>query len=86
MDYAVPTATSLPAIESHHLETPAPGIAGGFKGTGESGTTGAPAAVLNAVNDALAPVGVMITDQPLTAWRVRAAIERAGTPRGPGVR
>jgi carbon-monoxide dehydrogenase large subunit len=82
MDYAVATAAALPSIESHHLETPAPGIAGGFKGTGESGTAGAPAAVLNAVNDALAPLDVMITDQPLTASRVRAAIEQArGTPR-----
>ncbi len=77
MDYAVPTAASLPSIESHHLETPAPSIAGGFKGAGEAGTTGAPAAILNAVNDALAPLGVMITDQPVTAARVRAAIESA---------
>jgi carbon-monoxide dehydrogenase large subunit len=76
MDYAVPTAGSLPSIESHHLETPAPSIAGGFKGAGEAGTTGAPAAILNAVNDALAPIGVMITDQPVTAARVRDAIER----------
>jgi carbon-monoxide dehydrogenase large subunit len=83
MDYALPTATSLPSIESHHLETPSPRIAGGFKGTGESGTAGAPAAVLNAVNDALAPLDVMITEQPLTAWRVRAAIEQGcRTPRG----
>jgi carbon-monoxide dehydrogenase large subunit len=67
MDYAIPTATSLPSIESHFLETLAPDIAGGFKGAGEAGTTGAPAAVLNAVNDALAPLGVMITDQPITA-------------------
>jgi aerobic carbon-monoxide dehydrogenase large subunit len=75
MDYAVPTAASLPSIESHHVETPAPSIAGGFKGAGEAGTTGAPAAILNAVNDALAPLGVMITDQPITSARVRAAIE-----------
>jgi carbon-monoxide dehydrogenase large subunit len=76
MDYAIPTAGALPSIESHHLETPAPSIAGGFKGAGEAGTTGAPAAILNAVNDALAPLGVMVTDQPVTAPRVRAAIER----------
>jgi carbon-monoxide dehydrogenase large subunit len=80
MEYAIPTAASLPAMESHHLETPAPDIAGGFKGAGEAGTTGAPAAVLNAVNDALAPVGVMITDQPITVSRVRAAIEAARRP------
>jgi carbon-monoxide dehydrogenase large subunit len=76
MDYAVPTAADLPAIEVHHLETPAPGLAGGFKGAGEAGTAGAPAAILTAVNDALAPWGAMITEQPLTAERVFLALER----------
>ena len=74
MDYAVPTAADLPPIETHHIETPAPGIAGGFKGAGEAGATGAPAAILNAVNDALAPLGVMLTDQPITPERVVAAL------------
>ncbi len=72
MDYAVPTAADMPALELHHLETPAPSIPGGFKGAGEAGTTGAPAALLNAVNDALQPHGVMLSDQPLTSesvWR-----------------
>ena len=78
MDYAVPTARDLPAIEVHHIETPAPGLAGGFKGAGEAGTAGAPAAVLNAVNDALAPWGVLLTDQPLTAERVLGALRQAG--------
>src|SRR5215510_2880020 len=76
MDYAVPTAAALPSIESHHLETPAPSLAGGFKGAGESGATGAPAAILNAVNDALAPLGVMLTDQPITPERVVQALRR----------
>ena len=44
MDYAVPTAADLPPIEVHHLETPAPDLPGGFKGAGEAGTAGAPAA------------------------------------------
>ena len=57
MEYAVPTAADLPPFALHHLETLAPWIAGGFKGAGEAGTTGAPAAILNAVNDALAPLG-----------------------------
>jgi len=57
MDYAVPTAADVPPLELHHLETPAPSITGGYKGAGEAGTTGAPAAILNAVNDALAPFG-----------------------------
>src|SRR5438034_5166297 len=80
MDYAVPTAADLPAIEVHHLQTPAPGLAGGFKGAGEAGTTGAPAAILNAVNDALAPWGAMLTDQPLTSERVLTALEGGQLP------
>jgi carbon-monoxide dehydrogenase large subunit len=74
MDYAVPTAADLPALEMHHLETPAPSIPGGFKGAGEAGTTGAPAAILNAVNDALHPHGVMLSDQPITSERVWRAL------------
>ncbi len=77
MDYAVPTADDVPPIETHHIETPAPGIAGGFKGAGEAGATGAPAAILNAVNDALAPLGVMLTDQPITPERVIQALRRS---------
>jgi carbon-monoxide dehydrogenase large subunit len=52
-------------------------VAGGFKGAGEGGTAGAPGAVLNAVNDALAPLGAMITEQPVTAERVMRAIADA---------
>jgi len=58
------------------VETPAPGIPGGFKGAGEAGATGAPAAILNAVNDALAPLDVMLTDQPITPERVVRALRR----------
>jgi carbon-monoxide dehydrogenase large subunit len=78
MDYAVPTAADVPPLELHHLETPAPSIAGGFKGAGEAGTTGAPAAILNAVNDALAPFGALISDQPITPERVLRALGRIG--------
>jgi len=78
MDYAVPTAADLPPIEVHHLQTPAPGLPGGFKGAGEAGTAGAPAAILNAVNDALAPFGAVISDQPVTPERVRRALGAAG--------
>jgi carbon-monoxide dehydrogenase large subunit len=76
MDYALPAAADLPMIDVHHVETPAPNLAGGFKGAGEAGTSGAPAAVLNAVNDALAPRGVMITAQPITAERVLTALRK----------
>jgi carbon-monoxide dehydrogenase large subunit len=78
MDYAVPTAADLPPFELHHLETPAPSIAGGFKGAGEAGTTGAPAAILNAVNDALTPFGVLISDQPITPERVLRGLGKLG--------
>jgi len=55
---------------------PCAGDAGGFKGAGEAGATGAPAAILNAVNDALAPLGVMLTDQPITPERVMQALRQ----------
>jgi carbon-monoxide dehydrogenase large subunit len=77
MDYAVPTAADVPPLELHHLETPAPSIAGGYKGAGETGTTGAPAALLNAVNDALAPLGALITEQPITPERIVHALGAA---------
>ena len=79
MEYPLPTAADLPFIAVHHLETPAPSIPGGFKGAGEAGTTGAPAAVLNAVNDALAPLGAEVGDLPLTPERVWRALSA-----GPG--
>jgi carbon-monoxide dehydrogenase large subunit len=77
MDYAVPRADQVPGFELHHLETPAPALPGGFKGAGEAGATGAPAAVLNAVNDALAPAGASVTEQPVTPERVWRAMRDA---------
>ena len=74
MDYAVPSAADIPPIEVHHLETPAPHVAGGFKGAGEGGTAGAPGAVLNAVNDALSPLGARITRVPMTPEVVLRAL------------
>src|ERR1043166_2459568 len=79
MDYAVPTAADVPPLELPHLEPPPPSIAGGFRGAGEAGTPGAPAAILNAVNDALAPFGALISDQRITPERVLRAIGRIGT-------
>jgi carbon-monoxide dehydrogenase large subunit len=64
MDYLLPTAAEVPEIEYGHVETPSPG-AGGYKGVGEGGAIGAPAAVVNAVADALSPFGVEITSLPL---------------------
>jgi carbon-monoxide dehydrogenase large subunit len=65
MDYLLPTAAEVPAIEYGHVETPGP-LPGGYKGVGEGGAIGAPPAVVNAINDALAPLGVTMTRLPLT--------------------
>ena len=53
-----------------HLEQPSPSTLGGFKGVGEGGTIGAPAAIANAVADALAPLGIEITELPVTPERL----------------
>lgn len=73
MDYGVPTAKEAPDLDIDHLETPSPKTPLGSKGTGEAGTEGAPAAIANAVNDALDPAGVEITALPLKPshiWKV----------------
>ena len=70
MDYLIPTAAEVPRIEVIHLEHPSPSTLGGFKGVGEGGTIGAPAAVANAVADALAPLGIEITELPITPDRL----------------
>lgn len=65
MDYALPTASALPAFTIGHLETPSPLTPGGYKGMGEGGTIGAPAAIANAVADAVKPLGVTVTTLPI---------------------
>jgi carbon-monoxide dehydrogenase large subunit len=67
MDYALPRAADLPAFEIGHLETPSPLTPGGVKGMGEGGTIGAPAAIANAVADAVKHLGVVITALPIRA-------------------
>ncbi|GAA1198509.1 xanthine dehydrogenase family protein molybdopterin-binding subunit [Streptomyces rhizosphaericus] len=79
MDYKVPTAQEIPEVVIHHLETPCAFTATGAKGAGEGGTIGAPAAVLNAVNDALRPTGVELDNTPITP----ETVHRALTPRTP---
>jgi aerobic carbon-monoxide dehydrogenase large subunit len=74
MDYLIPGSAELPNVHLEHVETPSPLTIGGYKGVGEGGTVGAPAAILNAVADALAPLGATVTELPLTPERVRAAI------------
>ena len=78
-DYMPPTAHEMPNIELHHIETPSTMSITKAKGLGEGGTIGAPAAVLNAINDALTPFGVEIDTIPATPQRIRAALRKAGT-------
>ncbi|HTZ01889.1 MAG TPA: molybdopterin cofactor-binding domain-containing protein, partial [Xanthobacteraceae bacterium] len=73
-DYLPPTSREIPPIELHHIETPAASSVTGAKGLGEGGAIGAPAAILNAVNDALAPFAVSIDEIPATPQRIRAAL------------
>jgi len=74
MDYAMPRADDVPSFEVGHHEVPTQVNPLGAKGVGEAGTVGALPALLNAVNDALAPLGVRHLDMPVTAERVWRAI------------
>ena len=73
-DYMPPTAREIPPIELLHMETPSTQSITKAKGLGEGGTIGAPAAVINAINDALTPFGVEIDEMPATPQRIRAAL------------
>jgi carbon-monoxide dehydrogenase large subunit len=74
VDYLVPVAAEMPELVVGHVETPTAYAEGGFKGAGEADTAGAPGAVLNAVNDALAPFGARVTSQPITPEVVLLAL------------
>ena len=80
-DYTPPTAMEIPTIEIHHRETISPATLTGAKGLGEGGSIGAPAAITNAISDALAPFGVEITEIPATPPRLRALIRAAEAAR-----
>jgi carbon-monoxide dehydrogenase large subunit len=77
VDYLLPTAAEVPDIEYEHIETPALTNPGGHKGLGEGGAIAAPPAVINAVADALAPLGVQVRSQPLGPADIVALIEAA---------
>jgi carbon-monoxide dehydrogenase large subunit len=76
-DYLPPTAREIPVIELHHMETYSEASITRAKGVGEGGAIGAPAAVINAINDAIAPFGVSIDEIPATPRKIRAALRRA---------
>ena len=78
-DYLVPTAMEIPDIEIVHLETISDATVTGAKGLGEGGAIGAPAAVINAVVDALRPFDVEVYEMPITPGRLRELIRAAET-------
>jgi len=74
-DYLLPTSDVVPRIEIHHMESPSPFNPLGVKGAAESGTIGAAAAIVSAIEDALKQFRVRITDLPLTPPRLLALIQ-----------
>jgi carbon-monoxide dehydrogenase large subunit len=79
MDYGLPRADELPFIETVHLEHPSPRNPLEVKGVGEGGAISPPAALANAIEDALAPFGACITEGPVTpfrAWRQTLTVRR----------
>ncbi|HBH02648.1 MAG TPA: carbon monoxide dehydrogenase [Candidatus Rokubacteria bacterium] len=81
MDYALPKADGVPPFEIGHLETPSPVTPAGVKGMGEGGTIGAPAAIANAVADAVRALGVTITRLPISAEYLANRIFQKGADR-----
>ncbi len=74
-DYLVPMATEMPDIECGHVVSPTADSELGAKGAGEAGTAGAPACIMNAINDALRPLGASpLTDMPFTPGKILAAL------------
>jgi carbon-monoxide dehydrogenase large subunit len=80
-DYLLPTAHEMPAIDIRHRETLTSASVTKAKGLGEGGTIGAPAAIINAINDALAPFDVSMDEIPATPQRIRAALRAAAAKR-----
>ncbi len=75
-DYLVPMAAEMPDIIVDHIQSPTKSSKLGAKGAGEAGTAGAPAAVINAINDALAPFNVEVYSQPVTPEKILKALGR----------
>ena len=73
-DYLVPMAAEMPDIVVSHVQSPTRSSLLGAKGAGEAGTAGAPGAVMNAINDALAPFGVRVSSQPITPEKILRAL------------
>jgi carbon-monoxide dehydrogenase large subunit len=80
-DYLLPAAAEMPTVRIEHMETPSPYTEFGVKGIGEGGAIAAPAAIANAVNDALRPLCAELTVSPITPHRVLEAIARGRSRR-----
>ena len=78
MDYLLPGPTELPHFRVQHTETLSPHSAHGIKGVGEGGAIAPAGALVNAINDALAPLGAVLRDIPASPERMLAAIAAAG--------
>jgi carbon-monoxide dehydrogenase large subunit len=78
MDYLLPTAVETPKWETDKTTTPSPHHPLGAKGVGESATVGAPAAIVNAIVDALSPLGVTHIDIPVTPWKIWKILKEKG--------
>jgi carbon-monoxide dehydrogenase large subunit len=76
-DYILPGPTELPMFRIEHMETLSPHTEFGIKGVGEGGAIGPPAAIFNAVNDAIRTLGAEVTETPLTPHRLLAALAQA---------
>jgi carbon-monoxide dehydrogenase large subunit len=74
LDYLPPTSREIPTVEIHHLRTVTDASLTGAKGVGEGGTIGAPAAILNALTDALAEWGIDVNEMPATPGKLREAL------------
>ncbi len=83
MDYALPKASQVPAFVLDHTVTPSPHNPLGVKGVGEAGTIGSTPAVVNAIVDALAPLGVRHLDMPLSPQKIWSSIHRPGSRPSP---
>ncbi|HEX5325989.1 MAG TPA: molybdopterin cofactor-binding domain-containing protein, partial [Acetobacteraceae bacterium] len=77
LDYVLPGPTELPRFRVVHTETPSPHSAHGIKGVGEGGAIAPAGAIVNAINDAMAPLGAVLHDIPATPERILRAIQAA---------
>lgn len=82
LDYAMPLADMLPAFDTKIVEIPSPTNPLGIKSASEGATTAAPAAIINAIIDALAPYGIRDINMPATSFALWRALQTAKTGRG----